>query len=178
MLTYIKELSLDRSAWLLLILSGAILEGIALYFQHKMGLVPCVMCIYERIALLAICIAGVIAFIAPRFFVFRFIALGIGIFGAIKGLSLSIEHTNYQLNPAPWNQCPIKVNFPTELPLNQWLPSFFEAGGSCSEIQWQFLTFSMPQWLIMIFSAYLTILVVVALSQFKKLRKKDSFIFR
>ncbi|MBR0572800.1 MULTISPECIES: disulfide bond formation protein DsbB [Pasteurellaceae] len=177
MLNYIKELSLGRSAWFLLILSGVILEGIALYFQHKMGLAPCVMCIYERIALLAICIAGAIAFIAPRFLLFRLTALAMGILGAIQGLNLSVKHYNYQFNPSPWNQCPIKVDFPDQFPLNQWFPNFFEATGSCSEIKWQFLSFSMPQWLAMIFSAYLTVLVIVALSQFKRLKKKDQFIF-
>ncbi|MDG6881354.1 Disulfide oxidoreductase [Phocoenobacter uteri] len=177
MLNYIKELSLTRSAWFCLILSGLILEGVALYFQHKMGLAPCVMCIYERVALFSICIAGVMAFIAPRFLIFRLLGLFIGIFGAIKGLSLAIKHTNYQFNPSPWNQCPIKVDFPPTLPLNEWFPNVFEATGSCSEVQWTFLSFSMPQWLIVVFGGYLLALVLIAISQFKRSKKNNQLIF-
>lgn len=177
MLGFLKEMSLKRSFWLLFILSGLALEGVALYFQHNMGLSPCVMCIYERIALFGICIAGVVGLIAPRFLLLRLLALFIAIFCAFKGLMLAIKHANYQFNPSPWNQCPIKVDFPPTLPLNQWFPNIFEATGSCSEIQWKLLTFSMPQWLIAVFGCYLFIFALITLSQFKKSRKKDELIF-
>ena len=42
------------------------LEGSALYFQYGMDLQPCVMCIYERVALFGIAFAGLIGLIAPH----------------------------------------------------------------------------------------------------------------
>ncbi len=36
------------------------LECAALYFQHVMKLQPCVMCVYERVALLGIMVAGLV----------------------------------------------------------------------------------------------------------------------
>lgn len=170
MLTYFKELSISRSAWLLLTASCTALEATALYFQHGMGLNPCVMCIYERLALLAILIAGIIGFLAPRKTLVRWLALLLGLFGSIKGLSLAIKHTDYQLNPAPWNQCSPFVDFPETLPLNKWFPDLFEATGKgdCGKVVWQFLDLSMPQWLIAIFSAYLAVFIVIILSPFKR----------
>ena len=40
--------------------------------------------------------------------------------------------------------------------------------GDCSEISWQFLGFSMPQWLVAIFAAYLLVFVVVAIGNLIK----------
>ncbi len=68
MLHFFKTLSIQRSGWLLLLISALALEGSALYFQYGMDLQPCVMCIYERVALFGIAFAGLIGLIAPRFF--------------------------------------------------------------------------------------------------------------
>ena len=168
MLTYFKELSLQRGAWLLLTASCAILEGVALYFQHGMGLNPCVMCIYERLALFAILVAGVLGALFPRIAFMRWIALLLGLYGAIKGLFLAIKHTDYQLNPAPWNQCSPFVEFPETLPLNKWFPNVFEATGVCSDVSWSLWGLSMAQWLIAIFAVYLMIFIIIILSQFKR----------
>lgn len=178
MLSYLKELSFSRNAWLLLMFSCLALEGTALYFQHGMGLVPCVMCIYERLALLAILTAGIIGAIAPRTTFVRLFALGLGLFGAIKGLLLAIKHTDYQMNPAPWNQCEILVDFPQTLPLNKWFPNLFEAGGSCNEITWQMWGLTMPQWLIAIFAVYLLILGLILISQVARTKARSRSLFR
>lgn len=170
MLQYFKQLSVSRSAWFLIILSATLLEGVALYFQHGMGLAPCVMCIYERVALFVILFAGIIGFIAPSIALIRWLALLLGTYSAAKGLMLAIKHTDYQLNPAPWNQCSPFVDFPPTLPLNEWFPQIFAPSGDCSKISWAFLGLSMAQWLIVIFAIYLLIFGIVIISQFKKHR--------
>lgn len=175
MFAYLKELSQGRGGWLLLTLSCTALEATALYFQHGMGLVPCVMCIYERLALLAILVAGLIGFAAPRLWLTRWLALILGLYGAIKGLLLAIKHVDYQMNPSPWNQCAFTPEFPETLPLNKWFPNLFEAGGQCSNISWQFLDLSMPQWLIVIFGFYAVLLGFITLSQFVRMRKRNLF---
>lgn len=176
MLTFFKQLSLSRSAWLLFSFSCFALEGVALYFQHGMGLQPCVMCIYERLALLAILFAGLIGAIAPRFWLTRWAAFLLGLFSAIKGLSLAIKHTDYQLHPAPWNTCSPFLDFPATLPLDQWFPSIFAASGDCGKISWQFLGLIMPQWLIVIFAIYLGILSLFIISQFKRIKPRNLYL--
>ena len=168
---------MSRGAWLLLTVSCTALESAALYFQHGMGLNPCVMCIYERLALFAILFAGMIGVIAPRNFLIRWLALAVGLFGSIKGLLLAIKHTDYQINPAPWNQCSPFLDFPQTLPLNKWFPYLFEATGDCSKITWKFWELSMPQWLIAIFAVYVTIFVLITLSQFKRSRQSNRSLF-
>lgn len=177
MLNFFKQCSLKRGAWLFLALSCVILEGIALYFQYGMGLQPCVMCIYERIALLGVMFASLTAFLAPRVAPIRLLAIAFGLFSAVRGMMLAIKHTDYQLNPAPWNQCSPFLDFPETLPLDKWLPEFFSAGGDCGKISWEFLGLIMPQWLIVIFVIYAILFVFLAISQFKRTARSHRTLF-
>ncbi|TBT09800.1 disulfide bond formation protein B, partial [Vibrio parahaemolyticus] len=48
----VNQFSKGRVSWLLLLLFIIFFEACALYFQHVMMLAPCVMCIYERVAMM------------------------------------------------------------------------------------------------------------------------------
>ncbi|HBO37502.1 MAG TPA: disulfide bond formation protein DsbB [Pasteurellaceae bacterium] len=170
MLNFFKVLSLKRTGWFLLLCSALALEGIALYFQHGMGLAPCVMCVYERVALFGIVFAGLLGLLSPKLLIVRLLALFTGLLSAVKGLAIAIKHVDYQTNPAPWNQCSYMADFPKTLPLDKWFPYIFNPSGSCSEISWQFLGFSMAQWIVVVFAIYLLLLIVVFISQFKRVR--------
>ncbi|WP_350306105.1 disulfide bond formation protein DsbB [Photorhabdus viridis] len=165
MMRFLNHYSQGRNAWLLMTFTALILEGSALYFQHVMKLQPCVMCIYERVALFGVLGAGLLGAIAPKT-PLRWLAIILWIYSAWRGLQLAWEHTMIQLYPSPFNTCDFFVNFPSWLALNQWIPSVFEASGDCSARQWQFLSLEMPQWLIGIFAAYLVVAVLVLISQF------------
>ncbi|WP_434524634.1 disulfide bond formation protein DsbB [Photorhabdus asymbiotica] len=165
MIRFLAHCSQGRNAWLLMTLTALILEGLALYFQHVTKLQPCVMCIYERVALFGILGAGLLGAIAPKT-PLRWLAIILWIYSAWSGLKLAWEHTMIQLYPSPFNTCDFLVNFPSWLALNQWLPSVFEAYGDCSVKQWQFLSLEMPQWLVGIFATYLVVAVLVLISQF------------
>ncbi|STQ76559.1 Disulfide oxidoreductase [Grimontia hollisae] len=178
MLSYFNKISRGRGAWFLLMLSGLILEGCALFFQHVMHLAPCVMCIYERVAMLGVVGAGLIGMLAPHNALIRWSGLVAWGVAAGWGLKLSIEHVGYQF-PDPNDlfgaTCDIFVSFPSWAPLNQWVPWMFEASGDCSKIVWQFLTLSMPQWLVVIFAAMLIVLAIVILSQLFGKRERRLF---
>ena len=58
MLDFFKQLSLKRSAWIFLAFTAFALESTALYFQYGMSLQPCVLCVYERLAMVGLFIAG------------------------------------------------------------------------------------------------------------------------
>ncbi|MGL5291875.1 MAG: disulfide bond formation protein DsbB [Vibrionaceae bacterium] len=169
MFAFFKYISLTRGAWKLLFISCIIFELCALFFQHGLQLSPCVMCIYERVALTGVLFSAALGMLAPHLFITRSIAIVGWLISAAWGLLLSIEHIGYQF-PDP-NQlfgktCELLVNFPSWAPLNKWLPWMFEAQGSCSEITWRFLDYTMPQWLALIFGGMLLAAVIVAIAQF------------
>ena len=164
MLTLLKQFSEKRSAWFLLTLSSLALESTALYFQYGMGLQPCVLCVYERLAIIGLFIAGIIGLLAPKSFIVRLIALILGLFSSIKGLLVSLRHLDLQ--------CEFIPNFPETLPFHQWFPAIFNPTGSCNESQWSFLNLTMVQWLVFIFVVYIAILTILFISQIQKSRKQ------
>jgi disulfide bond formation protein DsbB len=158
----IKNISKQRWSWLLLAASALTLEACALYFQHVMKLEPCVMCVYERLAMLGIVLAGLIGATAPKNIIIRLTAFLCWAVSAVWGTLLAIEHTGYQINPSPFATCDFLPNFPSWAPLHQWLPWLFNPTGDCADIVWQFLGYSMPQWLIVSFTVYSLLFVVIA----------------
>ncbi|MFV9996866.1 MAG: disulfide bond formation protein DsbB [Arsenophonus endosymbiont of Dermacentor nuttalli] len=172
MLKFFYSYSQTRKAWLLLAISACLLEIIALYFQHAMGLRPCVLCIYERMAVFAILAASLIGIIAPRS-IFRFVVLILWLYSSWQGLKLTWEHTRIQIYPSTFDSCDFSVNLPSWLPLNRWLPTVFEAYGDCSQKQWSFLNIEMPVWLLIIFTVYLLVAIIVLLSQFLSFKKNS-----
>ena len=172
MLALLKRFSEKRSAWLLLAFSSLALESTALYFQYGMGLQPCVLCVYERLAIIGLFIAGIIGLLQPRALIIRLIALALGLFSGIKGLLVSFRHLDLQMNPAPWKQCEFIPNFPETLPFHQWFPFMFSPTGSCNESQWSLLGVTMVQWLVFIFAVYVIILALLLIVQAVKTRKQ------
>ncbi|KOC89040.1 disulfide bond formation protein DsbB [Winslowiella iniecta] len=174
MLRFLNQCSRGRGAWLLMAFTAFALEMVALWFQHGMGLKPCVMCIYERAALFGVMGAGIVGAIAPKS-PLRFAAIAIWLYSAWEGVRLAYEHTMIQLHPNPFVTCDFAARFPSWLPLDKWLPSVFVASGDCAERSWSFLTFSMPQWMLVIFAAYLAVGVLVLIAQPFKPKRRDLF---
>lgn len=164
MLSTLKKLSTQRGPWLLLAFSALTLELCALYFQHIMKLEPCVMCVYERLTMLGILLAGLIGAICPQYLLMRLVAFAVWAVSAVWGLLLALEHTDYQMNPSPFATCDFFPNFPSWAPLHEWLPWLFNPTGDCADIVWQFFGYSMPQWLIVSFAIYTLLFVVIGVT--------------
>ncbi|MCG6281273.1 disulfide bond formation protein DsbB [Vibrio diabolicus] len=172
-LNSLNQFSKGRLSWLLLLLFAVFFEACALYFQHVMMLAPCVMCIYERVAMMGVGVAAIVGLMAPNNPVFRWLGLiGWGL-SSYKGLLLAQQHVDYQFNPSPFATCDLFVTFPSWAPLNQWVPWMFEAYGDCSKIVWQFLDLSMPQWLVVIFAGNLIALALIVIAQFFPVRRTN-----
>ena len=161
----IKSFSHTRFAWCLLFIIVILFQAMGLYFQHQLDLPPCVMCIYQRVALVGIGLAALLGMLAPQKPIIFWPAMCVWGYSGVKGLLLTLEHIDYQFNPSPFATCDLFVTFPDWAPLNLWAPWLFEAYGDCSQVIWQFLTLSMPEWLAIIFTASLIALGIVALAQ-------------
>lgn len=165
MLRLLNQYSRNRAVWFLLFLSAFLFETIALYFQHSLKLAPCVLCIYQRCVIFGILLSTLVAMISPKRFLFRFAALILLIYCAVKGFFLAYEQAILQFEYSLFHPCPLNVDFPGWLPLNIWFPSVFESDGFCSGKTWQFLTLEMSQWTMLIFACYIIIGVLIAAVQ-------------
>jgi disulfide bond formation protein DsbB len=159
---FFSHLVTNKNAWLLLAFSALALEAAALFFQLVLDLKPCIMCIYQRVAIWAIFFAGIIGSVGNKLLLARLIAFGLWGTGAIWGLIIALEHVEMQTATFSFLfSCEFVPNFPSWAPLHEWLPLLFAATGDCGEIKWQWLGYSMPQWMIVIYAAYTALLAIV-----------------
>jgi len=161
MLNTLYRVSTRRTAWLMLALSALFLELAALYFQYQKDLQPCVLCVYERTAVMGLLLSGMLAALAPGIALIRVLAMLLWGGSALWGLQLAVKHTRIQLFPSPSNTCDFAANYPAWAKLDEWLPWLFQPTGFCEDIQWRFLGFTMPQTMIGIYALYLLVLLVV-----------------
>ncbi|MBO0505892.1 disulfide bond formation protein DsbB [Aeromonas veronii] len=164
MIAYLQEITRQRVSWMLLLASAVLLELGAMGFQHGLGLSPCVMCIYERIAIMGLIAAALIALINPKQLLFRWLGILIWGYSAVRGCQLSLQHVDYLVNPSPFHTCSIIPDFPVGLPFDSWAPWFFAAYADCTERQLSFLGWELPQLLVPIFALYLTTWLVILIA--------------
>lgn len=161
MLKLLADLPLKRMPWLLLFLTAIGLEATALVFQHVMKLDPCVLCIYERVAVIGIMFAGLLGAVAPGSLLMRWGGFLLWLVSAVWGVKLTLKHVGIQFGSGLDLSCTYFAEFPSWAPLDQWWPAVFMPTGMCGDIQWVFLGLSMPQWMLVIFCLYLAAWVVV-----------------
>lgn len=168
MVSSLYNLSRRQTPWILLSITALGLETTALFFQHVMELEPCVLCVYERTAMLGIFVAGLLVAIAPGQLFFRLVGLALWAASAGWGLFLAMKHTGIQLFPSPSSTCDYVANYPGWFKLDVWIPWMFEPRGFCDEIQWQFSGYTMPQAMIAVYALYILVLLAVVVSQFPR----------
>jgi disulfide bond formation protein DsbB len=171
----IYQFSQQKYAWGLFALSALGLLLAALYFQHVMDLQPCIKCIYQRTAVIGLLIAAVIP-LTYNHIATRVIAFLVWGYSAVLGFIVASEHLDIIFATNPFaNICDIVPNFPSFLPLHEWLPSIFGATGQCNEDTWQFAGMGMASWMQIIFSMYfLVLLLIVAANIWHVIKRKNT----
>ena len=132
--------------WCLAVAVAALgLIGAALFMQHVVGMNPCPLCIFQRVAyfLLAIC-ALLAAWRAPRPSARAFGAAGIVL--ALVGAGIAAWHV--RLIQAPESlACGPGLNAMLEnFPLTQILPRVFQGSGDCADASTVLLGISLAGW--------------------------------
>ena len=137
----------------------------AVYMEYVTGLVPCALCLAQRamFALIGVaCLLYMLPFYASRlvFAVLSFVGSGLGIWLASRQL---------WLQSLPEDQVPAcgpDIYFMIErFPLADSLQTMLLGSGSCAEVQWTFLSLSIPGWTLLFY--ILTALVSVYLMLFR-----------
>jgi disulfide bond formation protein DsbB len=137
-------------------LACAGLIGFALYSQEAWGLVPCPLCIFQRIAFAAlglVFLAGAIHGPSSRGgrSVYGVLAL---IAGAV-GASIAGRHvwlTTLPPSEVPACGPPLEFMMDTN-PLTDVIRKVLTGSGECAKVDWQFLGLSMPAWALVWFVA-------------------------
>lgn len=142
------------------------------YFQGMLYLLPCPLCVSQRVFAIT---TGVIALIA---FVHNPAKKGQKVYAILTALAAlggsSISGRQVWLQSLPEDQIPscgptLDWMFTANFPLQEILGAMFFGEGSCAEIKWQFLGLSIPGWTLVAF----IFLISVAIFQFFRAGKQS-----
>ena len=166
MLKEIDEITRQKPIWIFLLITALGLELSALFFQYVLELKPCIMCIYQRLAIIGVSASALL----PVVF-FNAITRALGYAGwlvsSVWGVVIALEHVEIQSGDGGgFYSCDIVPNFPQWMPLHEWVPFLFEATGDCSEIVWQFAGASMPKIMVFVFSCFILVCALVLINKF------------
>ncbi len=145
-----------RLFYLGIVVICASLLGFGYYLQFVQGLQPCPLCIFQRIAYIAIMVIALIASIhGPSGLWLKvyssLILVGAIVGGIIAGRQVWLQHLPPDQVPA----CGPGLDFMLEVfPLTETLRMVFTGSGECAEIQWTFLGFSIADWSLFWFSVF------------------------
>ena len=148
-----------RSAYLLGFLVCASLMGYALYLQYVMDLEPCPLCIFQRVAVIAMGLVFLIAaFHNPG-------RSGAGAYALLQlligGAGAAIAARQVWLQSLPKDQvpaCGMGLDYMLEtLPFSDVLQKVFEGSGECAEKGWEFLHLSIAGWTLVFFVAMIAV---------------------
>lgn len=157
-----------RMIYLIGFLACASLISFALYLQHKLGEDPCALCIFQRVAVIAL---GVVFLIAglhnPQalgnrvYALFALIVTLIG--GGIAARHVWLQHLPKDQVP----ECGPGLSYLVET--QPWLQVFknvLQGSGECAEVGWTFLRLSIPEWTLICFVLF----AIVAIFQLRNRR--------
>ncbi len=138
------------------------------YFQYHLGLLPCPLCVSQRIFAILV---GVLALLA---FIHNPGAKGVRVYAVLTGLAAlggaAIAARQVWLQSLPEDRIPAcgpTLNWMLEarFPLAEILSAMFIGEGSCAEIKWQLLGLSIPGWTLVAF------VLLIGASLFQLLRR-------
>lgn len=130
------------------------LLGYAYYAEHGLGLVPCPLCMFQRVAVIAFGLVCLVATLhSPKGWgvrLYAFLAL------LMSGLGAFIAGRHVWLQSLPKDQvpsCAPPLDYMWDnFPLGNLLKTVLMTSGECANIDWTFLGLSMPAWTLVFFS--------------------------
>lgn len=141
-----------RIIFLFIFLSCIGLLGYAQYLQHVENLLPCPLCVAQRVAYWSVGLIALLAFlhnpktIGRRIYSFLIAAC------ALAGAVVAARQSWLIRFPESFS-CGISPEeaFLNSLPFAQWWPGMFEANGDCMDVDWEFLSLTIPDWSLIAF---------------------------
>ena len=128
------------------------LLGYAQYLQHVENLLPCPLCVAQRLAYWMLGLTALLAFIRnPKALARRIYGFCMTVF-ALTGAVIAFRQSWLIRYPESF-ECGISPEeaFLNSLPFAQWWPGMFEANGDCADVDWEFLSLAIPDWSLIAF---------------------------
>lgn len=155
-----------RTFFLLIFLGCASLVSYALYLQLVKNLLPCPLCVAQRVAYWLVGLTALLAFFHSPGATGRRIYSGLIAIFAFLGAAVALRHAWLVRYPEAF-ECGIspEEEFLNGLPLAQWWPSMFEANGDCADVTWKFASLTLPDWSAIFFMLFGGLAIYILLAR-------------
>ena len=152
----------SRIIFLLIFLGCATSIGYAQYLQHVDELLPCPLCVAQRLAYWVAGLIALLAFLHHPKKIGQHIYSGLIALFALTGAVIAGRHAWLIRYPESF-ECGISPEeaFLNSLPFAQWWPGMFEANGDCAGVEWKFLSLTIPDWSLILFIALALLAITI-----------------
>jgi len=139
-----------RTANLLGFLACLALMAYALYSEHILGLEPCPLCIFQRVAVIAVGVLFLVAAIHNPAKKGSFLYGILILVAALTGIGIAARHLWIQAQPpGTVAACGAGLDYMMEiLPLREVIATVLTGSGECGTVNWRFLGLAMPGWVL------------------------------
>jgi protein dithiol:quinone oxidoreductase len=154
----LSRLRSEDLALLILTLCGALLFG-ALVMEHVFAMVPCPLCLMQRIWFFAAGLFAVAGLLHdPRWGIYPLLSL----ISALIGGGFSVRQLYLQSLPADQvPACGPDINYMIDaFPLSDVLAAMTRGTGDCAAVTWSFLGVSIPGWALLGFAVIAALAVL------------------
>ena len=138
------------------------LLGFGLYLEHAVGLEPCPLCIFQRIAYIVIAMLALIAAIHNPQRLFERIYTGLILITSLCGAGIAgrqvwLQHLPEDKIP----ECGPGLDYMLDaFPFTDALKMILSGSGECAEVQWRFIGLSIAEWSLLCFLMFATVSLV------------------
>lgn len=149
----------SRLTNLLIAVLAALAMAAALYLQHVDGLEPCPLCIFQRVAVMAVGAVALLAALQGPGAAGRRIYGALTAVAAAAGVVVAGRHVWLQhLPPDQVPSCGPGLDYWLDaLPLRDVVQQVFKGSGECAKVDWTLLGLSLPEWTLMLFAGLLAL---------------------
>ena len=132
------------------------LTAMALWLQHVEGLEPCPLCVLQRGAVIVVGIVMLAGALHDPATPGRRVYGALTAVGAVAGGAVAGRHVWLQsLPPGEAPECGPGLEYMLgTFPLTEVIEMVLRGSGECAEVQWTFLSLSIPQWTLLMFAAF------------------------
>lgn len=125
------------------------------YYQKVLGLEPCPMCIFQRVAMLVVGLVFLIAALHGPKAGGRWAYSGLAALAAGVGACISARHTWLQSLPEDQRPaCGPTLDYLVDMmPMKDVVATVLRGDGNCAKVDWTLLGYSMPAWTFVVFIA-------------------------
>lgn len=160
----------DRKCFSVVALLCVIAMAIVLYLQFGQGLLPCPLCVFQRVATIVTLILAVLGILIPFRRIWRGLWYVLVILAELFGLIVAGRQVMLQhLPPGQINSCGPGLNMMLkEFPLNKVIVEVFKGSGDCAAVHMRILGLDIAEWSLFFF----IVLLIITLWSFWGARKR------